>query len=94
MIAMTTRFKQAVLTAALLTGATACGSSAPPVEEKKPAPAANATSVTFTADQIGHGGVRWEAATTANVGSHTELPGRLVLTMTAPHGWCPAQGRM
>ena len=77
MIAMKT-FRRAALAATLLSTCTACGSSAPPAEEKKPAPPPNATTVTFTPDQVKHGGVRWSAATSDSVGSRTELPGRLV----------------
>lgn len=75
---MTSTLVRVTLSATLIAVSTACGSASPPAEEKKPVPATNATTVTFTPDQIGHGGVRWEAATSATVGSHTELPGRLV----------------
>lgn len=78
MTAMTTRLTRAALAATLLATCAACGSSAPPAEEKKNAPQPNATTVTFTRDQIAHGGVKWAAATSEAVGSHTELPGRLV----------------
>ncbi len=78
MTAMTTRLTRAALAATLLATCAACGSSAPPAEEKKAVPPANTTTVTFTPDQIAHGGVKWAAATSEAVGSHTELPGRLV----------------
>ena len=81
MTAMTTTCTRAALAAALIATSAACGSSAPPApltDEKKAAPVADATTITFTPEQIAHGGVRWAAATTSAVGSHTELPGRLV----------------
>lgn len=78
MTAMTTRLTRAALAATLLATCAACRSSAPPAEEKKAVPPANTTTVTFTPDQIAHGGVKWAAATSEAVGSHTELPGRLM----------------
>lgn len=75
---MTTTLTRAALAATLLAICAACGSSAPPAEEKKAAPPANATTVIFTREQVVHGGVKWAAASSEAVGSHTELPGRLV----------------
>ena len=78
MIAMKMTFMPAMLATVLTFACAACGSSAPPEEEKKPAPSPNATTITFTPDQVTHGGVKWSAATSESVGSRTELPGRLV----------------
>lgn len=78
MTAMKITVTRAALVTALIFSCTACGSSVPAVEEKKPAPPSNATTVTFTPDQIAHGGVRWSAATADSVGSRMELPGHLV----------------
>ena len=78
MTTMKTTVTRALLVTVVVSTCTACGSSAPAVEEKKRVPPSNATTVTFTSDQVTHGGVKWSAATSDSVGSRTELPGRLV----------------
>ena len=78
MTAMRVIFIRTSLAGVLVFICAGCRSSAPPEEEKRAAPSPNATTITFTADQVSHGGVRWSAATSDSVGSRTELPGRLV----------------
>ncbi len=57
--------------------------------------AAPATEVTFSAEQIQHGGVRWSAAPAAVSASAVEVPGQLVPSEDATARLsAPAQGRL
>jgi len=57
--------------------------------------ATSTSTVSFTAEQVQHGGVRWAAATAATVAGTLELPGQLVPNedRTSRLG-APAQGRV
>jgi len=61
-----------VLLASLVT---ACGKPAPVQKEMD---MGSATEVTFTAEQIAHGGVKWAAATSQVIADYVEVPGHLV----------------
>jgi len=73
----------------------ACGGSKTDAAEASAAPAVPATGVSFSADQIRHGGVRWTAAELTTMAVATELPGKLAANedQTARLG-APAQGRL
>jgi cobalt-zinc-cadmium efflux system membrane fusion protein len=74
-------------------GATSEAGAAP--DSADSATARSATSVTFTAAQVEHGGVRWGSVTASEVAGVIELPGQLVPNedRTARLG-APAQGRV
>ena len=61
-----------------LTLAAGCGGAAPSEEAPAP-PAGTPAEVTLTADEIGHGGVRWSAVSATPVADFVEVPGRLVV---------------
>ena len=87
---------------ALMLGAAGCGgagkSADPPVSTPpvSAAPAvASATEVTFSTEQVQHGGVRWSAAPAAVSASAVEVPGQLVPSEDATARLsAPAQGRL
>jgi len=56
--------------------ATNCGRAAPPEDSEAP-PAATPTELTLSAEQIGHGGVKWTPAALSTVTETVELPGEL-----------------
>ncbi|MGE5832901.1 MAG: efflux RND transporter periplasmic adaptor subunit [Acidobacteriota bacterium] len=62
-----------LLTAVALT---ACGRREPTAEPETP-PSAPVTEVTMSAEQVGHGGVKWSPATVSSVTETMELPGEL-----------------
>lgn len=83
---------------ASLTGAAACGGKPGGAEQPGSAAADSGTrvrTVTFTAAQARHGGVRWTLLGTSEVASIVELPAQLVPNedQTARLG-APAQGRV
>ena len=63
------------LVAYLVILATGCGESAPVQKEMDMGPM---TEVTFTPEQIAHGGVKWAAVSTDVVADYVEVPGHLV----------------
>ncbi|MEO7192714.1 MAG: efflux RND transporter periplasmic adaptor subunit [Vicinamibacterales bacterium] len=63
----------------MLTGLVACGRGTPPEETKAEPAAGTPSEVTFTADQIAHGGVRWAAVVATPLADFVELTGRLVI---------------
>jgi membrane fusion protein, heavy metal efflux system len=56
--------------------ATNCGRAVPPEDSDAP-PAATAAELTLSAEQIGHGGVKWTPAALSTVTETVELPGGL-----------------
>src|SRR6185295_8584232 len=64
--------------AAFLLAAPGCRRDTPR-EAESPAPAGTPERISFTADQIAHGGVRWSAVVATSMADRTELPGRLVV---------------
>ena len=87
---------------ALMAGIAGCGGAgkaadapaATPPAAATPA-AAPATEVTFSAEQVQHGGVRWSAAPAAVSASAVEVPGELVPSEDATARLsAPAQGRL
>lgn len=87
---------------ALMIGAAACagaGKSADPPASTPPVSAtpavAAATEVTFSMEQVQHGGVRWSAAAATVSASAVEVPGQLVPSEDATARLsAPAQGRL
>jgi membrane fusion protein, heavy metal efflux system len=79
---VTARSRQAravgLLAAGLLLGAPGCRRDTPQ-EAEAPAPAGTPEEVSFTADQIAHGGVRWSTVAATSMADSTELPGHLVV---------------
>lgn len=55
---------------------TNCGRAAPPEDSDAP-PAATPAEITLSAEQIGHGGVKWTPAALSTVTETVELPGEL-----------------
>ena len=82
------------LAAALAAG---CGRQSEKTVPPQPAPAAPGPikSVTFTAEQIGHAGIRWAAAEAATMAAQVDVPGRVVADedRTARVS-APAEGRV
>ena len=67
--------RQLPLVACFALIATACGKPAPVQEEMDMGPA---TEVTFTAEQITHGAVKWAAVSAEVVADYVDVPGHLV----------------
>jgi cobalt-zinc-cadmium efflux system membrane fusion protein len=74
--------------------ATNCGRAAPPEDSDAP-PAATPADLTLSAEQVGHGGVKWTPAALSTVTEMMELPGELKVDedRTARIS-APARGRL
>ena len=83
------------LTALMTATLAACGGSKSETAEASAAPAAGATELTFRAEQVQHGGVRWAPVEMTTMAVAAELPGQLVpnADRTARLS-APAQGRL
>jgi len=57
--------------------ATNCGRAAPPEDSDAPRAPATPAELTLSAEQIGHGGVKWTPAALSTVTETVELPGEL-----------------